>query len=68
VRQLERLLDQLGRSRVLAACVKPWAAEVLDALLRQLGPPPAELGLADLPELLAPVYAAMARPPSDGDS
>jgi uncharacterized Zn finger protein len=41
--------------------IKPWAAEVPDALLRQLGPPPAELGLADLPELLAPVYAAMAR-------
>ena len=41
--------------------IKPWAAEVPDALLRQLGPPPAELGLADLPELLAPAYAAMAR-------
>jgi uncharacterized Zn finger protein len=41
--------------------IKPWAAEVPDALLRQLGPPPAELGLADLPGLLAPVYAAMAR-------
>jgi uncharacterized Zn finger protein len=41
--------------------IKPWVAEVPDALLRQLGPPPAELGLADLPELLAPAYAAMAR-------
>ena len=41
--------------------IKPWAAEVPDALLRQLGPPPAELGLADLPALLAPAFAAMAR-------
>ncbi len=44
-----------------AVRIKPWAAEVPDALLRQLGPPPADLGLGDLPDLLAPAYAAMAR-------
>jgi hypothetical protein len=53
--------------------IKPWAAEVPDALLRQLGPPPAEHGLADLPALLSPDYAAMARAAprralGDGDS
>jgi uncharacterized Zn finger protein len=41
--------------------IKPWAADVPDALLRQLGPLPAELALPDLHDLLATAYAEMAQ-------
>lgn len=41
--------------------VSPLAAEAPDALLRQLGPAPVEVGGRNLAELLAPAYARLAQ-------
>lgn len=41
--------------------IKPWADQVPEALLRQLGPPPIGLGLHDMTSLLIPWYRTMAR-------
>ncbi|EQD54168.1 zinc finger SWIM domain protein, partial [mine drainage metagenome] len=41
--------------------IKPWATETPDALLRQVGHPPEELGIDDPSTLFSPAYEMIAR-------
>jgi uncharacterized Zn finger protein len=60
---LSTVLDSFWQSgpELEALHVSPLAGEAPDALLRQLGPAPVEVGGRNLAELLAPAYATLAR-------
>jgi hypothetical protein len=57
------VLDSFWQSgpELEALHVSPLAGEATDALLRQLGPAPVEVGGRNLAELLTPAYATLAR-------
>jgi uncharacterized Zn finger protein len=60
---LSTVLDSFWQSgpELEALRVSPLAGEAPDALLRQLGPAPVEVGGRNLVELLAPAYATLAQ-------
>ncbi len=59
---LSTLLDSFWSSggELSALSISPLAGEAPDALLRQLGPAPAQSGGREIAELLAPAYARLA--------